>query len=302
MDDTQPIAAEKAPPGLAMRILHFPMTRLILGIVAFAIASIVASFVARTIDPSHAGVPRVAAATVTAVIFIAIYLAFTTFVERRGNVEFALRGALSELAAGLAIGAILFSIVMAVIWAFGGYQVIGTRGVEVLVPVVALSIVSGVTEEILLRGLFFRLIEDWLGSWAALLLSAALFGALHLGNPNASLLAGFAIALEAGIMLAAIYMVTRRLWAAIGVHSAWNFTQGGIYGIAISGNDTPGLLVPRITGSELLTGGAFGAEASLPAMLVATAFGIGVVAYAARRGQIIAPSWVRRRHLAAAHS
>ena len=72
MDDTQPIAAEKAPPGLAMRILHFPMTRLILGIVAFAIASIVASFVARTIDPSHAGVPRVAAATVTAVIALAI--------------------------------------------------------------------------------------------------------------------------------------------------------------------------------------------------------------------------------------
>lgn len=297
----EPTVATPAP-SLAMRILHFPMSRLVIGIVAFAIASIASSFVARAIDPLHGGWPQVAAAAVTAAIFIAIYLVFTTFVERRGNVEFALPGALVELAAGLAIGAVLFSSVVAVIWAFGGYQVISTRGAEVLLPVVALAIVSGTVEEILLRGLFFRLIEEWLGSWAALLLSAALFGALHLGNPNASALAAVAIALEAGIMLAAIYMVTRRLWAAIGVHAAWNFTQGGIFGIAISGGDTPGLLVPRITGPDLLTGGAFGAEASIPAMVVATAFGIAVVAYAQRRGQVIAPLWVRRRHLAAAQS
>ena len=302
MNDTQPIAAEKTPPGLAIRILHFPMTRLVVGIVAFAIASIASSFAARLIDPLHGGWPQVAAAVVTAAIFIAIYLAFTTFVERRGNVEFALPGALAELAAGLAIGVVLFSSVVTVIWAFGGYQVVSTRGAGVLLPVVALAIVSGTVEEILLRGLFFRLIEEWLGSWAALALSAALFGALHLGNPNATLLAGVAIALEAGIMLAAIFMVTRRLWAAIGVHAAWNFTQGGIFGIAISGGDTPGLLVPRITGSDLLTGGAFGAEASIPAMVIATAFGIAVVAYARRHGQIIAPLWVRSRHLAAAHS
>lgn len=112
----EPIAAATPASSLAMRILHFPMTRLVIGIVAFAIASIVASFVARTIDPSHAGVPRIAAATVAAVIFIAIYVAFTTFFERRGNVEFAPRGALAELAAGLAIGAVLFSTVVAVIW------------------------------------------------------------------------------------------------------------------------------------------------------------------------------------------
>lgn len=302
MTDLPSPAAKTPPPGMLVRIYQFPITRLVLGVFAFALAAIVASFVARAIDPLHGGVPQVAAAVVTAAIFIAIYLAFTTFIERRGNVEFALPGAFAELAAGLAIGVVLFSTVVAVIWALGGYQVLSTRGAEVLLPVVALSIVSGVTEEILLRGIFFRLIEEWLGSWAALILSAALFGALHLGNPNASLLAGVAIALEAGIMLAAIYMVTRRLWAAIGVHAAWNFTQGGIFGIPISGGDTPGLLVPRITGPELLTGGAFGAEASLPAMLVATAFGIGVVAYAARRGQIIAPSWVRRHHLVAAQS
>ena len=302
MDQTRGATGDASPGGLAQRILNFPMTRLAIGIVAFVVASIASRLVAGRIDPLHGGLPQVAAAVATAVIFIAIYVAFTRYVERRGNVEFAVDGAVRELAAGLAIGVVLFSTVVAVIWAFGGYQVLTTRGPAVLLPVLALSIVSGVVEEIALRGLFFRLVEEWLGSWAALILSAALFGALHLGNPNATLLAGIAIALEAGIMLAAIFMVTRRLWAAIGVHAAWNFTQGGIFGIAISGGDTPGLLVPRITGSDLLTGGAFGAEASLPAMVVATAFGIAVVAYAQRRGRVIAPLWVRRRHLAAAQS
>jgi membrane protease YdiL (CAAX protease family) len=104
-----------------------------------------------------------------------------------------------------------------------------------------------------------------------------------------------AIMLEAGIMLAAIYMITRRLWAAIGLHAAWNFAQGGIYGIPVSGGAMDGVLRPDIRGSDLLTGGAFGAEASLPAIVVATAFGLAVIYVAWRRGQFIAPSWVRRR-------
>src|SRR3546814_14021170 len=97
-----------------------------------------------------------------------------------------------------------------------------------------------------MRGVIFRLIERWLGSWIALAISAALFGAGHLANPNASWFAAVCIALEAGIMLGAIYMVTRRLWAAVGIHAAVNFTPGGVYGIAISGLDTPRVRVPPI--------------------------------------------------------
>ena len=58
-------------------------------------------------------------------------------------------------------------------------------------------------------------------------------------------------------MLAALYMLTRRLWAAIGLHAAWNFAQGGIYGVAVSGFEVGGLLRPRMTGPDLLTGGSF---------------------------------------------
>lgn len=290
MDD---IATKPRGKSLVWRIIHFPPMTLVVAFGVMAGASVIATGLAAAVGARSNGQWAIIGGSIVAAVFMLAYIGFGRLVEHRQLSDVSLKGALVELLAGLAIGALLFSLVVAVIALLGGYQVVGTRPASVLYPIIGLSIVSGVTEEIMLRGLFFRIIENWLGSWVALVLSAALFGALHLGNPNATLVAGGAIAIEAGVMLAAIYMVTRRLWAAIGVHVAWNFTQGGVYGIPVSGFDVQGLLVPRITGPELLTGGDFGAEASLPAMLICTAFGITLLVIAARRGQVKQPYWRR---------
>lgn len=291
MDATTPTPRRNS---LTRRILDFPLVTLIVAIGFMAGASVVATGLAAVVGARSDGPWAIVGGSLVAAVFVLAYALFTRMVEQRPVKEFALKGALLELLAGLIIGFVLFSIVVGVIALLGGYQVIGTQPVTVLAPIIGISIVSGVTEEIMLRAVFFRIIEAWLGSWIALILSAALFGALHLGNPNATAVAAFAIAIEAGVMLAAIYMVTRRLWAAIGLHAAWNFTQGGIYGIAVSGFDAQGLLRPRITGPDLLTGGEFGAEASLPAMIICTAFGIGLLVLAHRRGRFVMPFWARR--------
>lgn len=286
---------DQKPAGTFFRIVRYPATLLVLAIFAAFLAGLLGNLVNLAVGPHKGDWRAVLVAILVAAVFVAVYVAFSRIVEGRPAREFALEGAGKELGAGLLTGLLLFSSVVAVIALFGGYRVIGWHDAQVLVPVVGIAIVSGFTEEIMLRGWFFRLTEQWLGSWAALALSAALFGALHLGNPNASLLAGVAIMLEAGIMLAAIYMITRRLWAAIGLHAAWNFAQGGIYGIPISGMATGGLIVPDIRGSDLLTGGAFGAEASLPAMVIATAFGVALLIVAYRRDRFMKPIWVRER-------
>lgn len=291
---------DRGQEGTFLRIIRYPATLLVLAICAAFVAGMLTTLVNSAIGPNKGDVARLGVAVIAAAIFVAVYAAFCRFVEGRPVREFALKGAAAELGAGLGIGLVLFSSVVAVIALFGGYRVIGYHDASVLIPVLGISIVSGFTEEIMLRGWFFRLAEKWLGSWAALALSAALFGAAHLGNPNATLLAAVAIMLEAGIMLAAIYMITRRLWAAIGLHAAWNFAQGGIYGIPVSGGAMDGILRPEIRGSELLTGGAFGAEASLPAMVIATAFGIVLLIIAYRRGRFMAPLWVRNRQGVAA--
>lgn len=291
----EPIRPVTPPNSLVWRIVHFPIVLLLIGIAFLFGAVVIAGKVSHAIPHADNDWLAVLAAILVAAIFMAFYCAFVRFVERRPAVaEFALPGAVKELVAGVLGGLLLFSVVVGIIAAFGGYRVIGQHPASVLLPMLAISITSGVTEEIALRGVFFRLIESWLGTWIALILSAALFGALHLANPNATLLAGTAIALEAGIMLAALYMLTRRLWAAIGLHAAWNFAQGGIYGIAVSGFRQDGIFIPRLTGSDLLTGGSFGAEASLPAMIAATAFGVILLILAYRRGRFVKPFWARK--------
>jgi membrane protease YdiL (CAAX protease family) len=222
------------------------------------------------------------------------YRAYVRLVERRPGIELGAQGVLRELGAGLVLGAALFSVTIGVLAALGLYTVQGWRPVSVLIAPLAVSIAAGVIEELLFRGAIFRIIEASLGTWIALAISAALFGLVHLGNPNASWIAAVAIALEAGVMLGAAYVLTRRLWLPIGIHAAWNFTQGGIFSVAVSGGKTDGLLVASLAGPQWLTGGEFGAEASVVAIVVCTAFGIALLVMAHRRGQFIAPFWKRR--------
>jgi membrane protease YdiL (CAAX protease family) len=215
-------------------------------------------------------------------------------VERRPVAELALVGAAGEAARGVALGALLFCATIGLIALFGAYHVVGTNPWTDLLPMLGVSIASGVVEELLFRGLVFRIIEESLGSVLALFVSALIFGLLHLANPNATFLAGLAIAIEAGVLLGAVYMLTRRLWLAMGVHFAWNFTQGGLFGVPVSGNDFPGLVQSTLSGPAWLSGGAFGAEASVFAVLV----GLGASAYVLwrvrQRGGVVAPFWRRR--------
>jgi uncharacterized protein len=128
-----------------------------------------------------------------------------------------------------------------------------------------------------------------------LLLTSAFFGASHLLNPHASTIAAVGIAFEAGVMLGAAYMLTRSLWLPMGLHAAWNFTQGEIYDIPVSGTPVHGLVDANLSGPPLLTGDGFGLEASVIAMVIATLFGIWLLWLAIKRGELMHPWWVRRR-------
>jgi hypothetical protein len=90
-------------------------------------------------------------------------------------------------------------------------------------------------------------------------------------------------------------MLTRSLWMPIGLHAAWNFVQGAIFDVPVSGLDEQGLVEARLSGPELLSGGAFGLEASVIAMVIATAAGVLLVLMAVKKGELMQPHWVRRR-------
>jgi hypothetical protein len=164
-----------------------------------------------------------------------------------------------------------------------------------VLELVGTAILPGFMEELLFRGILFRWIEEFGGSWIALVVTSGLFGLAHILNPNATWFSSFAIAMEAGVLLGGAYMLTRSLWMPMGLHAAWNFTQGEIFDVPVSGLDEHGLVQAKLSGPVLLSGGQFGLEASVIALVGATLFGVWLVWFAIRSGKIVRPWWVRRR-------
>jgi len=217
---------------------------------------------------------------------LAIYGVAVWLAEGRWPQELSLRQAPAELAIGLVIGAAMLSLAVAGLYLLGVYDISGPRAASPW-GTIAMAIESGVMEELIMRAIILRLLMRAFGIWPALVLQAALFGALHLANPNASPVAAAAIAIEAGLMLAGFYLLTGRLWMSIGVHAAWNFTQGWIWGASVSGIPVvESWLVskPKPGAPEFLSGGAFGPEASLPAMVVGTLTAMVVLWLAWKKG------------------
>ena len=170
----------------------------------------------------------------------------------------------------------------------GDYRIGGWGSLSGAVALVGFMAAAAVTEEVLFRGVLFRVVEGRLGTWWALALTGALFGASHLLNPHASLWGALAVAVEAGGMLAAAYAATRTLWLPIGLHFAWNFAEGGVFGTDVSGTDAPqGLLHGVMSGSTWITGGDFGPEGSLFSVLAGLIVTTVFLIVARRRGSLV---------------
>lgn len=220
-----------------------------------------------------------------------LYAGLTHLAEARWPSELGVRRSLPELLIGLLVGAAMLSAVVGLLVALGLYDVTGPRAASPW-EMVSIGISSGFLEELIFRAILLRLLMRAFSAWPALALSAALFGALHLANPNATPVAAIAIAIEAGLMLAAFYMLTGRIWMSVGVHAAWNFAQGWIWGAPVSGfpvKDSLYLSAPRAGAPAWLSGGAFGPEASVPAMVVGTGVAIVVLYWAWRKGNFRVP-------------
>ncbi|HEV8406542.1 MAG TPA: type II CAAX endopeptidase family protein [Sphingomicrobium sp.] len=202
-----------------------------------------------------------------------------------------------NLGLGLGAGLLVFSAAVAISALLGVYRITGEGDLTGLIPaLIGPALFAAISEELMFRGILFHWFEEWGGSWVALLVTSALFGSAHLLNPHASPIAAAGVGFGAGIMLSAAYMLTRSLWMPMGLHAAWNFAQGEIYDIPVSGTPVHGMLTARLSGPPLLSGNGFGLEASLTAILVATVFGLWLLWLAIRNGQLIQPRWVRRRN------
>jgi len=215
--------------------------------------------------------------------------------ERRAPTEIALAGAPRAVGLGTLVGIGIVLVAVVVIGLAGGLSIAPSGEPLFAVAALASAATAACMEELLVRGVVLRTLEHWVGTWLALAVTAAVFGALHLTNPGATWISALTIALTGGLILGLAYVATRRLWLAVGLHFGVNAAQGALLGLPVSGGGTRGLFVTNVTGSDVLTGGRFGVESSLTVLVV----GLGVSFLLARRvqrsGHVLPPLWARPR-------
>lgn len=281
------------PPAIVMRILHFAPVRIALLWLLLTYLYLSGYFFKATY--AQGPLKGVAATVVAGAVMLIVYAGVVFFIERRPVGELALRPMARELCLGLLLGFGLYSACVLILMALGNYRIDGLHPWHVLLTGLATALATGVYEELWFRGVVFRLAQEWFGTWAALVVSSLVFGFVHWDADGATLQGLVSISLWAGLLLSATYLVTGRLWLGIGLHAAWNYTQGTVYSGIVSGNAPPeGLVISRLQGSEWLTGGTFGVEASIVAAAVCGTVGVLMLVKAVRLGHLVPPPWKRK--------
>ena len=159
---------------------------------------------------------------------LGLYALYVKVFERRMPHELKLRNALPNLILGITIGGLFIVCVVGILALFGVYRIdaISNDWTGIVLNCAMLSIVA-VSEEIIFRGIIFRMIDERFSTMFALIISSLLFGIIHLTTVD--FLTAMAISVEAGFMLAAAYKLRNNLWVPIGIHWAWNFFLGPIF-------------------------------------------------------------------------
>ena len=221
------------------------------------------------------------------ILAITSYWVFYSKYENRIINELSTKGLWRKLLAGILTGSGLQSLTIFVIYFYGGFKLIAVNPVSILTIPFTVAFTVAILEEILLRGIVFRITEEKWGSIIALIISGLIFGGLHLINPHVTLVSILCITVV-GVLLGAAYMYYRNLWVPIAIHFAWNFTQNGIFGAITSGNKkTASLLSTQINGPEILTGGEFGPEGSIQALLVCSVATIVIIGSLYKQNKIV---------------
>ncbi|WP_394776446.1 CPBP family intramembrane glutamic endopeptidase [Flavobacterium sp.] len=278
------------------KFINFPLTRIIIGLIVCFISFIIAQqLAAKMLDLTslNKDYRNLIKGIIASSAVISTYIYFFRKYEKREIKEFSSRGIAKYLLGGTMIGVVLQSLTMLVIVLNGGFEIVSVNPISNVIIPFTIAFTVAVFEEILIRGIIFRIIEEKLGSYISLLISAIIFGALHLLNNNSTLISGLCVGIEAGLLFGAAYIYTRNLWFPIAIHFAWNFMQSGIFGAITSGNEkTSSLLTTKLTGNSFITGGEFGPEGTIQALIFCVL--ASIVLLQLSKHKLIHPYWKKK--------
>ena len=266
MSEQQPSSTLRR--SLRTRALANPVLRILLGsLLVWLPAPLVTKTAHALVPPPYKHVwPMVLAS----VIICLAYRFFVLRIEHRPLSELSMKGALRELGSGLLIGPFMQVLLFGVLLLLGAYRIDGLNapGAEML-SIVPFYVGVALLEEMVGRGIVFGISQQALGSFWAIVISSVFFGLVHAPNLGANPI-GVLTCTAFGMVFAAAYMATRRLWLCIGIHFAWNYAQSQVFSSLVSGtSDGMGLIRGYLTSPTWLSGGSFGAEGSVVALSLA---------------------------------
>jgi CAAX protease family protein len=281
------------------KVLQFPLVRIVIAVLFIGVGLIIGqtllSLFRSVLSITNIGLANVLAFILITPLTYFAYWTYVRYVEKRNMIELSSQGAAQEFGLGSLMGFGLFSLVIAILWLLGFYRVNGFNLIWLsLIGALLGAFVSGFVQELIFRAVIYRITEEWLGTWWALAISAILFGLIHLTSAGATIFSALAVALQAGVLLAAAYALTHRLWMAFGIHMAWDFANDGIFGVGLAGQtgqSLHGVFQASLQGPTLLTGGALGVETSIVSVILLSIAGILLLRAAYQKGQ-----WVFRQN------
>ena len=221
--------------------------------------------------------------------FISLLVFFRVkVIEKRSfsSIGFNKNNWLKKYSLGFLIGLAMMSIIVLILFPFGyitveknPIQPVGISAIASVLVILFGWIIQGATEEIVTRGWLLNVLSTKYNIGVGLLISSTLFGLMHLTNPNVNYIAVINIILV-GLFYGLYVIKTNDLWAVCGMHSAWNFAQGNIFGFKVSGLDVSvgSLIDLNLVGSDFVTGGIFGPEAGITATFILLA-SIGILLF-----------------------
>ncbi|MDR0847445.1 MAG: CPBP family intramembrane metalloprotease [Propionibacteriaceae bacterium] len=236
-------------------------------IIIMVFGQVAGGALASGIDESNL-VAKTAITLLYGVITIGGSLVLFKWIYKRTPVQMGLipKGWFTGLLYGLGIGAVSIAVVFLTLLLTGQATVVSVDASRLLsIAVVAELFSVGIfmsSEEIAFRGYVMTALKTTRNKWVVVLLSSLIFASLHLTTPGIDALT-FANVFLVGVLLAYMFVKSGKLWLSIGFHIAWNFLEGDIFGMNVSGNEQAAMFTTKMGTNELLTGGVAGPEGGI---------------------------------------
>jgi len=287
--------SDRINPGIFRKILCFPLSEIIIGIILVNVSTFILRSIAQLILSSLSVEDNIISAIVIFVVrLLTVYFAYIFFVrifEKRKADEISINpAALKELSLGGLLGLGMIAVVIGLMWCLGNLTVNAINTNATLLQSFIYHFFFAFLQDVVYFAIIFRIIEKSWGSWIAIIIAAIIFGFKHLLFPGYTLWSVIAQTFEAGILFSALFILSRRIWLIFGFHLVWNFIQYGL----IQGFDAEGLTPlfrAEFLGSKLITGMPVGLEASLITFILGTILGLYLLIKTYQKGNFILPFW-----------